>query len=155
MKSKGIRIEDIDNNSVITVKLPSILEEIQDGNAFHWSILYLHSSGNLGEGISYPAFEAQINHSERGLFITFEELLVLINKLNQIIDIVLIGCKNVEFLKWSDSDQEMYETCDIYIEMHDGCFWEVFSKDENFINRLAAKFKKVKILESNFQTKKQ
>lgn len=40
----------------------------------------------------------------------------------------------------------MYNNCDIVIHMIDSSFWEVFSKDEDFINRLAAKFKDVEFL---------
>lgn len=50
-----------------------------------------------------------------------------------------------------ESDQEMYETCDIVIEMVDSGYCEVFSKDKDLINRLAAKFKDIKFLESDFE----
>ena len=49
-----------------------------------------------------------------------------------------------------NNDQEMYETCDIVIEMVDCGYWEIFSKDEQLINRLAAKFKETQFLESDF-----
>lgn len=37
------------------------------------------------------------------------------------------------------NDQEIYESCDFVIEMIDSCYWEVFSKDVDPINRLATK----------------
>ena len=40
----------------------------------------------------------------------------------------------------------MYETCDFVIEMVDSSYWEVFSKNEQLIDRLAAKFKDVQFL---------
>jgi hypothetical protein len=50
-----------------------------------------------------------------------------------------------------ETDQIMYESCDIVIEMFDSCFWEVFSKDEDIINRLASKFKETKFLKPDFK----
>ena len=66
-------------------------------------------------------------------------------------DITLIGCKNETLLHRYDEDQDMYETCDIVIEMFDSNFWEVFSKDESLIDRLAKKFKEIKFLEPDFE----
>ncbi len=42
----------------------------------------------------------------------------------------LIGCKDENLLHHYENDQDMYETCDITIEMIDSWYWKVFSKDE-------------------------
>ena len=102
MEAKGIRILD-KKNRVVCVELPGILEEIQNGNLFHWSILYLDASGHLGEGRSIPVFEKQIYDSEKGLFITWDDLNLLSKKFYQIIDITLIGCKNKNLLRRYDN----------------------------------------------------
>ena len=150
MTSKGIRILD-KNNRVVCVKLSDILGEIQDENAFHWSILHLYASGNLGEGKSIPIFQKQIYNSENGLFIEWNDLKLLSTKFYEIIDMLIIGCSNKNALHRYNRDQEMYETCDIVIEMFDSCYWEVFSKDETLINKLTKKFKKVEFLKTDFQ----
>jgi len=149
MKTRGIRISDgIDD--ILSPTLPDILKEIYNGDSFYWSILFLHASGDLGEGKSIPEFEEQIYNSEKGLFINWEELNILSGKFFQIIDIIIIGCQNESLLHRYENEHEMYETCDIVIELHDSCFWEVFSKDEQLINRLASKFNEIKFLESDF-----
>ena len=150
MKTKGIRILDHKNN-LVCVELPDILKEIPNGNLLHWSILYIDAEGNLGEGISLPAFQQQIRQSKNGIFIQWEALNLLSKKFYQIKDLILIGCENENLLRRYKEDQEMYETCDIVIVMFDSSFWEVFSKDEEFINRLTVKFKDIKFLESDFQ----
>jgi hypothetical protein len=152
MKSKGIRIEDENEIGAISVALSDILEEIQDGNAFQWSILEIEAFGNFGEGRTYKQLEKEVNDSKNGFFIAWEELNVLSRKFDQIIWITVIGCKDEKLLRYYKTDQEMYETCDIVIEMFDSSCWEVFSKDENLINRLSAKFKDIKLLETDFQT---
>jgi len=152
MKSKGIRILD-DENGIVCVELPDILQEIHKGQLLHWSILDFYGMGNLGEGKSIPIFQQQITESEKGLFITWDDLIYLSKKLYEVIDIVIIGSKDETNLRRYNEDQEMYETCDIVIVMFDSCYWEVFSKDHNLINRLAAKFKDIKFLETDFQKK--
>jgi hypothetical protein len=57
----------------------------------------------------------------------------------------------VSLLHRYDTDQEMYETCDIVIQMIDSSYWENFSKDEDLINRFAKKFMQVEFLMSDFQ----
>ncbi len=151
MESKGIRIQDLKENGVVSVGLLDILEEVHHGSSFYWSILYLEATGPLGEGRSIAAFEKQIYDSENGLFITWEDLKLLCMKFYQIIDISLIGCKNINLLRRYENDQEIHETCDIVIEMIDSTYWEIFSKDEQLINRLASKFKKIELLEYNFE----
>ena len=149
MKTKGIRILD-KKDGVGCVELPDILKEISNGDTFYWSILYLYASGDLGDGKSIPVFEKEINDSARGLFIKWNELNLISKKFFQVIDIIIIGCKDQNLLRRYKNDQEMYETCDIFINMFDSWFWEIFSKDEQLINRFAAKFKKIELLESNF-----
>jgi len=150
MQAKGIRISDSKGN-ILAPTLPDVLEAISDGNFFYWSLLYLYASGDLGEDKSMLVFEKEIYDSEKGFFITWDELNSLAKKFYQIIDITIIGCRDKSLLRCYDNDQEMYETCDIVIEMIDSSYWEVFSKDEALINKLAAKFKEIKFLEPDFQ----
>ena len=63
----------------------------------------------------------------------------------------MIGCNNNKLLHHYETDKEMYETCDIVIEMIDSGYWEVFSKDKTLIDKLAKKFKDTQFLEPDFQ----
>jgi hypothetical protein len=146
-KNKGIRISD-KINRVVSVELPDILREVHNGDSLNWSILSLDSEGDLGEDKSIPVFQQQIQDSEKGFFINWEDLNVLSKKFYQIIDMVLIGCKDKNFLHRYKNDQEMYQNCDVVIDMFDSNYWKVFSKDEDLINRLSAKFKNIEFLES-------
>jgi hypothetical protein len=147
---KGIRILD-KKDRIVTTELSDILQEITEGDQFEWSILYLQTTGNLGEGKSIPEFERQIIDSEKGFFIIWKDLNDLSHKFWDLMDIIIIGCKDRKLLRRYKNDQEMYETCDIVIEMVDSGYWEVFSKDDGLINRLAGKFKEIKFLSSNFE----
>lgn len=145
MKTFGIRILDKVNH-VVSVKLQDILEEITDGEFFYWSILFFDGMGHLKNGKSIAGFAKEALQSERGILTSWEELNSLADSLEQIFDILIIGCKDVNNIARYQDDKEMYETCDIVINMFDSSFWEVFSKDESLIHRLAAKFKDVKFI---------
>ena len=93
----------------------------------------------------------QFLKSENGVLVEWESLTKLSNKFFQMYGIIILGCRDEKLLRRYEDDQKMYETCDIVIELIDCAFWEVFSKDESFINRLTLKFKEIEFLESDFQ----
>lgn len=151
MNSKGIRIEGEKKGRILSVALPDILEKIHNGNDLFWSIMFLEGIGNLGRDISMPVFEKQILESEKVFFIDWIDLVALAKKFHQIIWITIIGCKDRSFLRRYENDQDMFEACDIVIELIDSGYWEVFSKDMNLIGLLAAKFEGVEFLETDYE----
>lgn len=151
MITKGLRILDRTENEIVAVDLPDILTEIDHGETFHWSILYLQAQGHLGGGESMPIFEKKIIDSRDGFIISWNELNDLSKKFWQIMDILLIGCKDQANLHRYEKDQDMYEMCDITIEMVDSGYWEVFSLDEQLTKKLMKKFRDIKPLYSDFE----
>ncbi len=150
MTTRGIRISDGEGD-VLRVKLSDILNTISNGKLFHWAILYLWATGDLGEGKSMPAFEESIKNSEKGLLISWEDIQLLSKQFYQVIEIGLIGCKNKSLLHRYKDNHVMYEQCDIVIEMIDSSYWEVFSKDPDLIERLGEKFKQIEFLSSDIK----
>ena len=145
MKTAGIRILD-KNKRVVSVKLQDILEEVHHGELFHWSILSFEGSGHLKDGKSIPVFRKEIRESERGLLVKWDELIALASTFWEVEDMLIIGCKDPTLISQYEEEKDMYDTCDIVINMFDSCYWEVFSKDKAFILRLATKFKDIKFL---------
>lgn len=88
--------------------------------------------------------------SENGLFVSWKELNEIANKIDQLLSIIIVASRDSKNLHRYEDDQEMYETCDIVIEMIDSYFWEVFSKDYEFIDRLATKFKEIEFAIQRF-----
>ena len=150
MKTQGIRILD-NKNEIVSVKLLDILDVISYGELFNWAILYSYVILKPNQRINILELEEKINNSKNGYKVSWEKLKQLAEKIHQEIDIIIIGCKNKENLHKYREDQEMYESCDIVIEMIDSGYWEVFSKDKTLIDKLAKKFKDTKFLEPNFQ----
>ncbi len=150
MITKGIRILDKKSN-IVSVTLSEILNEIDNGDQYVWSIIDLYAMGDLGKDISITEFEDVIQSSPNGYFMSWRELISFSNKLNLLINILVIGSKNKYLLVYNRDYRVMYETCNIVIEMIDSAFWEVFSLDEHYIDRLALKFKDVEFLKSDFR----
>ena len=145
---KGIRILD-KINRVVVVELPAILAELEGGHEMSWAILDLYATGDLGPTVSMPKFEERIRLASKGLKITWNELTELSSKFWDLMDILLIGSNEGEFLHRYSNDREMYESCDVVIEMVDSHFLEVFAKDDAFIKRLAAKFERIELISSD------
>ncbi len=150
MKTKGIRISDIKDGKCIP--LSELLENIPNEKQFFWALLWLDVTSLKNEGKHLIALEKKTNQSKNGLLLTFESLLKISKKIFQEINVTIIACKAKESLHHYKEDREMYETCDIVIEMIDGGFWEVFSKNVEWLNQLAKKFQNVEFLLSDFQT---
>jgi len=150
MKSKGIRISDVKNGKCIP--LNNLLETIQEEKQFFWSWLWLDVTPLKNHGQYLMELQKKINQSEDGRTATFESILETSKKIFQEIDLTIVACKTKENLHRYKEDKEMYETCDIVIEMIDGGFWEIFSKNITWINQLAKKFQSVEFLATDFQT---
>jgi hypothetical protein len=148
MKAKGIRIKNRINGYWTSLK--DILAEIQDGELFYWSILFFYGDGTLKDGRPIMDFEEEVRKSEKGMPVKWNELNELTASFSDVWDITILGCKDEKLILRYKNDQEMYESCDIVIELIDSSYWEIFSKDINLINRLAAKFEETILLDSDF-----
>lgn len=132
--NKGIRISAHKN----LVTLSDILKEIQRGDQLFLSILFLYAMGDLGQSV--PLLENEINGSKNGLPFAWENLVCLASKFYDIMDITIIGSHDVNLLHRFESNEAMYEICDIVIEMIDSSYWIIFAKDEKLIEKLAKRF---------------
>jgi hypothetical protein len=148
MKSKGIEISDA--KGTVCIDFSEIISELSGGDTYYWSILFLWSIAKETSQVVFPCFQSGIFRFSRGLFVIWEDINMLARDSEQIIDLILIGSKDQNLLQRYEDDQEMFETCDIVLELVDGGFWIIFSKDEQFISRLANKFKEIKFLETDF-----
>lgn len=148
MNSKGLRISDIKDGKCIS--LSEVLLDIPYPNQLNWLLLWLDVTPIKKEGKPIIELEKKVNESENGFSCTLESLMELSRKIFQEIEVLIIGSRIKENLHRYKEDQTMYETCDIVIEMIDGGFWEIFSKDINLIDRLMKKYKEVEFLPQTF-----
>ena len=152
MITKGIRISDIQDEKCIS--LSCLLINILDSEQLNWALLWFDVTPKENEGRAISELTHKINHSENGLACDFTMLIKISEKIFQEIEILIIGCKDSNNLHRYKEDQEMYETCDIVMEMIDGGFWEVFSQNDVLIDHLSSQYKKVESITSEFQNSK-
>ncbi len=149
MNIKGLRISDIWGGKCIP--LAELLTNISDLSHLNWSLLWFDVTPIENQGRFIIDLTKKVNSSEQGFPCTFESLLEYSKKIFQEIEVLIIGCESQENLHRYKDDQKMYETCSIVIEMIDGGFWEVFSKNANLIDKLSKKYKDIEFLPPDFQ----
>lgn len=140
MKTTGLRILD-STDDVLNVTLEDILKEFLNHKQFLWSVLFLDGISNKDQGIQLQQHQQEINKSVDGMPIEWGALIELSKRFFQMYETVVLGCKDPKFLRRYQDESEMYNNCDIVIELIDCVFWEVHSKDFEFIKRLQKKFK--------------
>lgn len=148
MKTKGIRIY-VEGNGSHDVSFSDILNEVQNGESLHWSIQFLDGWRKVGDSKVYVCVD-EINESECGLILDWADLKNFMSDLFDLQEVGVIGCKDEKLLKRYKDDRIMFETCDVSIVLIDFAYWEVFSKDKAFILRLADKFVRHVLLDSDF-----
>lgn len=147
MVVQGIKILDVEKD-VISVNLSDILEEIQYGSALQWLILFSDVIPLREEADFIASIEKLINESrEYGFKISWEALRSFSKKILQSMELTIIGCADINFLHPYSSDKEMYKNCDIVIDIINGWYWEIFSKDPALIAILSKRFKKIEFLD--------
>lgn len=127
MKSNAVKIYGNDKE-ILSVTLVDVLKCITDGNDCKWSILWLEAIGNPGSK-SMLDLEKEIRSSEKGLLIEWQDLFELSKSFDQVIEIILIGDKDISNLKRYDSEDEMYLKCEYTIELVDSSYWIMHAKN--------------------------
>lgn len=150
--SQGIRISDIAYDGAC-IDLNDILKEVYEGGRYYWTILVFQINGYKGIDQRVLDLQDEVEKLEMGQQVSWSDLSAMGNDVFQFIELILVGSKNLENNRWIQEPKVRYETPDIYIEMFDSSYWEVFSKDHAFINRLAHKFKDIKFLDPDFLEK--
>lgn len=88
-------------------------------------------------------FEEEINKSKRGKLISLDSILNLSSKIDQAIELLVIGDGNIENIRKYEGDKLMYENCEYIIELVDSSYWLVCSKDDSFIANIFEKIQGV------------
>ncbi|WBM74098.1 hypothetical protein [Saprospira grandis] len=127
------------NSTVLEIELLDILSNIDTPEKYKWSILWLEAMAK-DEDFPMLDFEKKVNESKNGQFTSSQNLIELGEACTQIIEILLIADMDRNKLKRYESDSEMKKSCQYCIELIDSSFWEITSKDENFLLKLREKF---------------
>ncbi|WP_445453147.1 hypothetical protein [Flavobacterium sp. 25HG05S-40] len=146
MTKKLIIKEDLEV-TVLKVTLADILKCISEPDFYKWKILWFEGIWNLDESIL--DFEDTINNSENGVSYNFTDLLILSNNINQIMEIILVGDKDMDKLVRYQEDVEMYENCEMVLELVDSSYWEINTSNAKFSDNLIKSFENVEVVTQN------
>lgn len=144
MTSAAIRILDkVDN---LHPDLNDILKEIQNGESYYWSVFEVDGMLNPDQGISLSELKRKVNVPDDGMFVSWDQLILFSEMFFQIYEITVLGSRDPDLLKSKSRKQSVEAACDFVIDFVDCAYWEVFSKDLPFLERLRSKFRMVELL---------
>ncbi len=127
------------NEDVLDISLADFLKTIKIGNEYLWSILWLRGVSFEGKKSAIEV-EEEIDSSENGLIETWDELLEMSLNFSQIIEIIIIGDKNNSVLKKYSKNIEMYNNCEVVIELVDSSYWLFYSKNKELMELVKRNF---------------
>ncbi len=146
MKSKFLVRIDGNDSKVLSVSLQDILKVLDDGHQLHWSILWIYAIGHLENNKNMLDFENEVNTSNKGMFLTWEELNKLSDDFEQLLEIILIGVNDVKDLKRYESNESMYSICKYTIELIDSSYWEIHSLNITALQKMQDRLPGVKFI---------
>ncbi|MFY0255938.1 hypothetical protein ACDQ55_18505 [Chitinophaga sp. 30R24] len=123
------------SSEVLDVQLSDILNCIENGDRFLWSLQWITAVGQPGDE-EVLSFEKSVNKSSNGLLYSWSELLDLSNRFYQIIELLVCGDQNEASLRRYEIDEEMILSCNYVFELVDSSYWLVSSSDKDPILRM-------------------
>jgi hypothetical protein len=144
LMGQTIEIRDTDAGGVLTVQLRDILSVMPpEFRHRDWQVYELRATGNLGNSRSLPDLESRVETSAQGIVFSWNELWELSDKLDQVIDAIVILPRKVPLVFKAKDIQKIRDESDVMIEAVDSTFWRVFSRDEKVLNALRGRYKAV------------
>jgi hypothetical protein len=134
------------------VELIDILKLIEkDNQQLIWLILDLQAVGDIStiweRGI--VDLEETIKHLPHGFILSWQMLTNLAQKFDDLIDIVIVGCHEVDRIPTLCLDADIYRSSEIVLELIDSSVWQIYTKDERLLQNLDRKFNQERIVAFN------
>ena len=135
-----IKYQNSQNTS--TVELIDLLNLIESNKQQQliWSILDLEAVGDITticeRGIL--DLEANIKFLPQGLILSWQMLVQLAQKFDQVINTVIVGCQKVSKIPSLEPNVNLDAPCEIVLELIDSSVWRIYTKDKLIPVKLAA-----------------
>jgi hypothetical protein len=135
-----IRIADIQNRAFLhlSIMLNALPPEVAD---LHWSILDLGEAfAPNGSHFDVLAVERRVQASASGLHLTYNDLLLLASRLQQVVDGLFVATTDPTRLPVrNDPDDVVLAKSDVVLAAVDSSFWYVSARDD-MLDRIRAQF---------------
>ena len=138
-----IEIKYQDHQGTSVIELIDLLKLInKDRQQLVWSILDLEAVGDVSEvwerGIL--DLEENIKYLHQGYILSWQMLVLLAQKFDDVINTVIVGCHKVTQIPSLIPDSNIYDPCEIVLELIDSSVWRIYAKDERLLQHLHHEF---------------
>jgi hypothetical protein len=117
-----------------------------DKHQLVWSILDLEAIGDVStiweRGIL--DLEENIRDLPQGLILSWQMLVLLASKFDQVINAVIVGCQEATQIPTLSANNDLYIPCAIALELIDSSVWRIYAKDERLLQHFHQEFSGVK-----------
>ena len=149
--SNIIEIKHQDSQGKSAVELIDLLNLIaQDQQQLVWSILDLEAIGDLSpiweRGIL--DLEENIRNLPQGLILSWQMLILLVEKFDQVINIIIVGCQEITKIPSLKPNSNLDTPCEIVLELIDSSLWRIYAKDQKILQRLQQEFTDIREIEA-------
>lgn len=151
MPNGTIEIKDRDDKGLPAVELGDILPLLRDrGRDLTWAILDLYAVGNTHRlGRTMREIGDEVGSSPHGLRLNWDELEEFSKSVFQIMEAVIVGCREAGKLPRRDEVTQRRDDCEIVIEAIDASRWRLSATDDGMMDRFQHVFRDWNMLERN------
>ena len=123
---------DKSSDQFFLITLEDILVKIEPYVAdYKWSIQLIDAAGNIERvlGMNMVELEKYCDDVSQGYIIDFAKLMKLSKAVEDIIDILIVGCESVEDIPKAYKTENWENICKVIISREDSSLWQLFSQD--------------------------
>ncbi|MDQ7006567.1 MAG: hypothetical protein Q9Q40_05005 [Acidobacteriota bacterium] len=143
MSGTTIEIKDRDDEGLPAVELGDILPLVEEkGRTLKWAILNLYAVGNPHRlGRTMRELGDEVSRSPHGVLLNWDELEEFSRSVFQIMDAVIVGCRDAERLPRKDEVEQRDGDCEIVIRAIDASRWRLSAMDDSMMSRFRHVFR--------------
>jgi hypothetical protein len=123
------------DDDVLNISLTEIIECLPNKVNPYWTILDIEGMG-CKEKVNVPIMESIIKNTPNGLHLSLNTIIELVNNLNDIHNLLIIGDEDMSKLTRYSSLEETYSNCSFCLNLFDSSYWEVATSDKEFASNL-------------------
>lgn len=145
-----IELKYQDSEGRVAVELIDLLNLIaQNQQQLVWSILDLEAMGDLSpiweRGVL--DLEENIRNLPQGLILSWQMLILLVEKFDQVINIIIVGCQEITKIPSLKPNSDLDTPCEIVLELIDSSLWRIHAKDQRLLQHLQQEFSNIREIE--------
>lgn len=125
------------NSDTLSIALEDILLQVENINKYYWKLIWIDG---VSKKFNIGKLMKDVNLSLDGYNIDLKKMLKISKESDQLIELVLIGDEYKNNLHKFDDDNLIKEKCEFFIELVDASYWEITSKNKDFLKKIKSSF---------------